>query len=120
MLFIAHGTVHPVNPPDIGNSQRAELYGGLVALALLVLGVLTIAWYLNRQRRWPFVTAQSATLGVSTRFLVDTTTGPPGVPALLAVTSLVAVLTALLPVSAAHVALGRAVARDELAAHPSA
>lgn len=103
VLFIAHGSFHPVTPPDVTRTKGGELGAGLLALALFIALTLALAWFLNRRRRWPFVLAQLATLGTAIDFLLDSTTGPPGIPALLVATSLAAVGLALLPVSGEHV-----------------
>ena len=63
VLFIAHGFFHPVQPPDITTTNTGEKIAGVVALALLLVMVLTIFWFLNGRRRWPFVIGQLATLG---------------------------------------------------------
>jgi len=103
VLFIAHGSIHPVQPPDITRTQHGELLAGIIALVLFVLMTLTLMWFLNRRRRWPFVIGQLATLITSIDFIADSTTGPPGIPALLAITSLTAFVISLLPVSGEHV-----------------
>jgi hypothetical protein len=116
VLFIAHGTLYPVNPPDITGSKTGELIAGLVALVLFVLITLSIAWFLNRRRRWPFVLGQAATLGTAIDFVLDSTSGPIGVPVLLLVTSAVALAIALLPISAAHISgrAGRGTRRERI------
>lgn len=103
ILFIAHGTVHPVVPPDIGSSQRDELVAGLVALALLIVGLVAVFGLLNGRRRWLFALGQAATLGTSIDFITDSTTGSPAVPLLLAVTSAAALVLAFLPASWRHI-----------------
>ncbi|MEO8888845.1 MAG: hypothetical protein ABI301_04375 [Jatrophihabitantaceae bacterium] len=103
VLFIVHGSIHPVAPPDITTTQHGELLAGLIALVLFIGLTLTLMWFLNRRRRWPFAIGQLATLVTSIDFVVDVTTGPPGIPVLLAVTSLIALVISLLPVSAEHV-----------------
>ncbi|MGH8963333.1 MAG: hypothetical protein ACRDWT_19440 [Jatrophihabitantaceae bacterium] len=103
VLFIAHGTVHPVQPPDITGSKHGELLAGIIAVVLFVLVTLTLVWFLNRHRRWPFALGQLATLVTAVDFVIDSTTGPPGIPVLLAVTSLIALVICLLPVSGEHV-----------------
>ena len=37
VLFISRGTVHPVIPPDVGDSKGDELVAGLIALVLLAV-----------------------------------------------------------------------------------
>lgn len=103
VLFTARGTLYPVNPPDIGGSQRGELVAGLAAIVLFGLLTLTLAWFLSRRRRWPFLLGQAATFGTAVALVADPTSGPPAVPALLIVTAGAAVLLGLLPAAAAHV-----------------
>lgn len=103
VVFVAHGTLYPVNPPDITGSKGGELLAGIAALVLFALVTCTIVWFMNRRRRWPFVLGQLATLVTAVWFVIDSRTGPPGVPLLLVLTSAVALALALLPVSAAHV-----------------
>ena len=39
-LFLLHGTIHPVHPPDIGSGQRDEVIAGTVtAVAFIVLSI---------------------------------------------------------------------------------
>ena len=84
VLFLLHGLVYPVQPPDIGNSRTAEAVAGFVALVLLILGAITIMWFLNGRRRWPFLLLQAATLGTAVFFLVDPHTQSWAVPIVLA------------------------------------
>jgi hypothetical protein len=102
ILFISRGTVRPVIPPDIGNSKGDELVAGLIALAALIIGALAAYWFLDSRRRWLFAIFQAATLGTSIDFLVDSTTGPPAIPVVLAVTSLIALILAFMPASWEH------------------
>ncbi|MGH8860600.1 MAG: hypothetical protein ACRDVG_05090 [Jatrophihabitantaceae bacterium] len=103
VLFIARGTVRPVIPPDVGNSKTTELVAGLIALALFVLGSLACYWLLDGRRRWPFLACQTGVLGASAYFLADSSTGSPGVPVVLVVTSVIALVLAVLPASWLHV-----------------
>ena len=100
VLFILHGSVHPVVPPDITDSKTGELVAGLIALALFMIGVVSIYWYMNQRRRWLFALGQLATLATSIDFTVDSTKGSLLVPVLLVATSAVALVISLLPVSA--------------------
>jgi peptidoglycan/LPS O-acetylase OafA/YrhL len=102
VLFISRGTVHPVVPPDIGNSKHDELIAGLIALAAFVIGALAAYWFLDRRRRWLFAIFQALTLATCIDFLIDSTTGPRAIPFVLAVTSLVAIVLAFLPASWEH------------------
>src|ERR1700710_400425 len=92
ILFIARGTVHPVIPPDIGNSKGDELIAGLIALAALIIGALAAYWFLDGRRRWLFVIFQAVTLGTSIDFLVDSTKGPPAIPIVLVLTTVAALI----------------------------
>lgn len=107
VLFIAHGFIYPVQPPDITGSRLGEGIAGIVCAAFFVIGTLVIFWFLNARRRWPFVIAQLATLGTSIDFVVDATKGPREVSLLLALTSLVAVTLALVPASWAYMGYSR-------------
>lgn len=97
VLFISRGTVHPVTPPDVGNSKTSELIAGIIALALFVIGWLTAYWLLAGRRRWLFLLCQLALLGASIYFIADRTSGSPAVPILLTITSIVALVLGLLP-----------------------
>lgn len=99
VLFILHGTVFPVDPPDITGSKGGEALAGVVVLAFLGVIVLGIAWLLSQQTRWLFLAGQATTLGVSIDLLLDPTSGKPAVPLVLAVTSTAAIALACVPVS---------------------
>ncbi len=105
VLFIAHGFFHPVQPPDITTTRTGEEIAGVIAGVLLLAMVLTIFWFLNGRRRWPFVLGQLATLVTAIDFLLDSTTGAPAVPAVLALTSAAALVLAFLPASSAWVGI---------------
>ena len=102
VLFIVHGTVHPVVPPDIGTSKGDELIAGLIALAGFVVCALSTYWFLDGRRRWLFAAFQALLLATAIDFIVDTTKGSPGIPILLAITALVALVLAFLPASWQH------------------
>lgn len=102
VLFISRGTVHPVTPPDIGNSKTTELIAGLVALALFVIGALAALWLLDGRRRWLFVGCQLALLATSIDFIIDSSMGSRAVPVVLAVTSLIALVLAAHPTTWEH------------------
>jgi peptidoglycan/LPS O-acetylase OafA/YrhL len=106
VLFISRGTVHPVIPPDVGNSKNDELIAGLIALVAFLVGALAAYWVLDRRRRWLFAVFQAATLATCIDFIVDSTKGPPAIPFVLAVTSLVALVLAFLPASWDHLHRG--------------
>jgi hypothetical protein len=102
-LFIIHGSVHPVNPPDVTSSQHGELLAGVIALALFVLVVVSLLHFVNGRRRWPFAVLQAAMLGASIDFLVDTTKGGPVISVLIVVTTVIALGLAFAPDGWTHV-----------------
>jgi hypothetical protein len=116
VLFIAHGWLHHVTPPDITSSNHGELIAGLIALALFVVVTLSISSFLNRHRRWFFGLCQLATLLASIYLFGTPTTGPSGIPILLIVTSAISLAITVLPVSARHVRASRTMSRAELLA----
>src|SRR5690349_20190347 len=102
VLFISRGTVHPVTPPDVGNSKTSELIAGLIALALFVIGSLAALWLLDGRRRWLFVVCQLALLATSIDFIIDSSMGSRAIPVVLAVTSLIALVLAVHPATWKH------------------
>jgi len=99
VLFIVHGSINPVVPPDITTTKHGELVAGLIALGLFIVGALSVAWLLNARFRLLFILGQAATLATSIDFISDSTTGSPEIPILLAVTSGAALVLCLLPPS---------------------
>ncbi len=99
VVFILHGTVFPVDPPDITTTHGGEALAGLVALLFLGVIVTGLGWFLSGRSRWPFLVGQLATLGASIDFLVDSTSGEPEVPVILALASATAVVLGCLPAS---------------------
>ena len=102
VLFIARGTVHPVTPPDVGNSKTTELIAGLIALALFIIGSLAALWLLDGRRRWLFVVCQAALLATSVYFIADRNSGSPTIPILLGITSLISLVLTMLPTTWEH------------------
>lgn len=109
VLFIIHGSVHPVAPPDITSTQHGEFVAGLIALGLFVVAVVALLWMLNGRRRWPFVLVQLGMLATAIDFFVDVTKGGRLVSFVVAVAAFVALVCAFLPQSWQHV--GRTVPR---------
>jgi hypothetical protein len=103
VIFISHGSFHPVVPPDITTTKHGELVAGFIALALFIVEALSVVWFMNGRRRWLLVLTQAAALAASIYFLSDRTTGSPIIPILLLATSTTALVLALLPQSAAYV-----------------
>lgn len=99
VLFILHGTVFPVDPPDITGSKGGEALAGLVALAFLLVIVLGLGWFLSRRTRWLFLAGQLATLGTCVDFVLDSSSGDPQVPIVLIICSALAIVLGCLPPS---------------------
>lgn len=118
VLFIAHGWLHHVSPPDITGSNSGELVAGLVALALFVVMTVSISSFLNRHRRWFFGLGQLATLLAAIYLFGTPTTGPSGIPVLLIATSAISLAITVLPVSSRHIRSSRTMSREELLAEP--
>jgi hypothetical protein len=106
VMFLVHGSIHPVNPPDVTRTKGGEFVVGLITLALFVLITVSLLWLLNARRRWPFVILQLAVLGTAIDFLVDGTKGGPVISFLIILTSLAAVVLAFAPPAWEH--LGQA------------
>ena len=99
VLFILHGTVFPVDPPDITGSRGGETLAGVIALVFLGAIILGLGWFLSRRTRWFFLAGQLTTLAVSIDLLVDSTSGQPQVPIVLALTSTASIVLGCLPPS---------------------
>jgi hypothetical protein len=121
-LFIARGGFRPVNPPDITSTPHGELVAGIIALLLLIIGTLSTFWFMSGRRRWLLVLGQLATLVTAVEFVSHSTSGPMGVPILLIVTSLLALVLAFSPSATAHIRLNRPQRLDPnpIAAEPAA
>jgi hypothetical protein len=102
VLFIVHGGVHPVAPPDITSSPHGELMAGIVALVLFVVAVIALLWMLNGTRRWPFLLVQLGLLATAVDFLADDTKGGRAISFLVALACLAALALALAPDSWAY------------------
>lgn len=102
VLFIIHA-LHPVGPPDVTTTRTGELIAGVIAAVAFCLVSASVLSFLNQARRWAFLLFQAATLATAVVFLGHRTTGGPAISGLLAATSALAIVLALLPASAAHV-----------------
>lgn len=102
-LFILHGWLRPVHPPDITSSQTGELIAGIIAAAVFVLLSLTLWLFLNGRRRWPFVLGQLVVLGTSIYFLFSDTAGGTIVSLLVLLATLIALVLAFAPSAWEHV-----------------
>jgi hypothetical protein len=103
IMFLIHGSVHPVNPPDVTRTHGGEFAAGLVALAVFILATVAVLMFLNGTRRWPFVIMELAILGTATAFFIDETSGGPAISFLVMLTSFAAVVLAFAPQSWHHV-----------------
>ncbi|SDJ15407.1 hypothetical protein SAMN05444157_2004 [Frankineae bacterium MT45] len=98
-IFLMHGTVFPVDPPDVTNSRFGEAMAGVVAVVYLVAIIVSIGWFLSQRRRWFFLLGQLVSFVVAVDFLLDSSTGDPEVPLMLVITTLGAMVLGLLPTS---------------------
>jgi hypothetical protein len=103
VLFVVHGFIYPVQPPDITASRAGEAVAGVITVVLFVLMILTLWWFETGRRRWPFVLGQLATLATAIDFIADSSTGSPAVPFVLALTSAAALALGFAPASWLHV-----------------
>ncbi len=103
-LFILRGTIFPVSPPDITSTRGGEALSGVVALVYLIAIVVGVYLLLSQRDRWLFLVGQLVCLVVSVEFVLHPSSGEPGVPILLGVTSALAILFCLVGPSWAWVA----------------
>jgi hypothetical protein len=107
VMFIVHGGIHPVAPPDITSTTHGELIAGIIALGLFIVAVVALLWMLNGRRRWPFAIVQLGLLATAIDFFLDDTKGGPTISFLVAVAALVALVFAFAPASWEHVGRSR-------------
>ena len=98
-LFLIHGLFVNVEQPDVTGSRHGEALAGLVALVFLFVVIIGIARLINGRDRWLLVAGQLVTAAVSVLFLIDTSFGDRQVPAVVLLTSLAAIVLAVLPAS---------------------
>lgn len=75
VLFLVHGSVHPVVPPDITDSQGGEFLAGVIAFVVFLAASTSLLWAIGGRRRWPFVVVQAGLLATAVFFLVDGSKG---------------------------------------------
>jgi hypothetical protein len=97
VIFIVHGGVHRVVPPDITSSSHGELVAGIIALVLFLIDLVSLFWMMNGRRRWPFLLVQLGMLATAIDFFVDVTKGGRFVSFVVALASVAAIVCALLP-----------------------
>jgi hypothetical protein len=97
VVFLIHGSIHPVHPPDITSSTRGELIAGCIAVALIVVLAFGLLWLLNGKRRWPLAILQLASLATFADFVADPTKGGRLVAAVLVLTSVVSLALMFAP-----------------------
>jgi hypothetical protein len=97
VMFIVHGGIHRVVPPDITDSAHGELVAGIIALVLFLVDLVALFWMMNGRRRWTFLLVQLGMLGTAIDFFVDVTKGGRFVSFVVALASLAAIVCALLP-----------------------
>jgi hypothetical protein len=99
VLFIVHGTINPVAPPDITSTTGGELVAGIIAAVLFIVAVIALLWMLNGRRRWPFVLVQLGMLATAIDFFIDVTKGGRLVSFVVAVTAAAALACSAAPQS---------------------
>jgi hypothetical protein len=99
VIFIIHGSIKPVHPPDVTSTTGGELVAGLIAAALFVLLSLSLAWFLGGVRRWPLAVIELGITAASVDFIVDETRGGRSVAALVLLASLVSLVLMFAPSS---------------------
>jgi uncharacterized BrkB/YihY/UPF0761 family membrane protein len=99
VIFLIHGSIKPVHPPDVTSTTHGEFVAGLVSLVLLIALVFCLLWFLNGKRRWPLAVMELASLVVFFDFMIDSTKGGPIIPALLVLTSIVSLVLMFAPAS---------------------
>lgn len=97
VLFLVHGSVSPVQPPDVTGSKTGEFIVGWVALVVFIVLAFTLFWLLNGRRRWPFAVMQLALMALCIDFASDDTVSGRFVSVLIAITSLIALCFAFAP-----------------------
>jgi len=120
ILFIVHGGVHPVAPPDITDTPHGELAAGFVALAWFIVAVTALLWLLNGRRRWPFVIVQLGLLATAVDFLIDPTKGGRTTSFIVGLASLIALVLAFAPATWEHVGRTRPTRRRRMPVGASA
>jgi hypothetical protein len=109
VMFIVHGGVHRVVPPDITSSSHGELIAGFIALGVFLVDVVALYWMMNGRRRWPFMIVQLGMLATAIDFFLDVTKGGRFVSFVVAFAALAAIVCGLLPSAWEH--YGRSVPR---------
>ncbi|MEO6702030.1 MAG: hypothetical protein ABI140_15345 [Jatrophihabitantaceae bacterium] len=96
-LFIVRGMFVQVEQPDITGSRSGEAVAGFIALAFLILVLWGMIRLLNGQHRLVFWAGQSITAAAAIKFLLDSSSGQPQVPAVVLVAALLAIGLSVLP-----------------------
>ncbi|WP_375490312.1 hypothetical protein [uncultured Jatrophihabitans sp.] len=102
VLFIVHGSVHPVIPPDITGSTHGELLAGIIAAVLFVACSVSLIWAIAGRRRWPFALVQVVLFAAAVYFLVDGDKGGTFVSWLVVLSCLAALVLIFVPASWRH------------------
>jgi len=97
VMFLIHGSVRPVQPPDVTGTKTGEFLVGWLALAVFIALTVALLSFLNGRRRWPFAVMQLGILGLCIDFAADNTISGQRVSILVAVLSAVALVLAFTP-----------------------
>ncbi|MGI8665480.1 MAG: hypothetical protein ACR2N4_05550 [Jatrophihabitans sp.] len=96
-LFLVRGLFVQVEQPDITDSRSGEAVAGLIALAFLLFVLWGMISLLNGHRRPVFWAGQLITAATSAKFLLDSSSGDPQVPAVVLAAALLALGLSLSP-----------------------
>jgi putative copper export protein len=103
VMFLIHGSFHPVQPPDVTGSTTGEFIVGWIALAVFVALTAALIAFLNGRRRWPFAVLQLGILGLCVDFAAHNTVSGQRVSILVALLSAVGLVLAFTPPAWQHV-----------------
>ncbi len=96
VLFLVRGTLVPVTPPDVTTTQHGEAVAGLVAFLYLCVIVVGIYRFICQRGRWLMIASEALCLAVCIDFVVNPTSGQPGLPVLIGATSALTLLLSVL------------------------
>jgi hypothetical protein len=102
VMFLIHGSVHPVVPPDITSTTRGEFWSGIVAAVLFVACSVALIWAISGARRWPFAATQLLLLVAAAYFLIDGNEGGNFVSGLIVLATFAALVLVFVPMSWPH------------------
>src|SRR4051794_33060195 len=88
VIFVIHGSIKPVQPPEIGDSKNDVLIAGVIAAVLFFALMIGLYWLLSGVRRWPVALLQLGMCGLAGYLFLDDTAGGRTIAGLLVLASL--------------------------------